>query len=433
MRTVLMVAFHFPPAAMGSGHLRTLGFARHLPALGWNPLVLSASAIAYPRVDPSSLAMVPPGCCVHRAYALDTRRHLSIGGRYPSALAVPDRWATWWLAAVWHGLRLIRKMHVDAIWSTYPVMTAHAIANTLSKRTGLPWVADFRDPVATSVSTTNARARRTQQHLERQVVRDAARTVLTTPGAMHDYAERYPDAARGNRLTVIPNGFEESAFEGLMPHMVDRRGFSALRLMHGGILYMDGRNPVPFLTALGHLKSAGLIGADSIQVVLRASGFEGTYQQHIERLGLAEIVSLAPQITSLESLKEQVEADGLLLFQGGHFNRQIPAKVYEYLRAGRPIFALVDELGDTAELLRRTGGAVLAPLDDVEAIKEGLIEFISLLRSGNAPKPDAGVVKGLSRAEGAQQLARILDTVLKEQRSGRAGSAAEPKGVSIAP
>ena len=39
MKRVLMIAFHFPPVAMGSGHLRTLGFVRHLPALGWEPSV----------------------------------------------------------------------------------------------------------------------------------------------------------------------------------------------------------------------------------------------------------------------------------------------------------------------------------------------------------------------------------------------------------
>lgn len=413
-----MIAFHFPPAAMGSGHLRTLGFARHLPALGWKPIVLSASAIAYSRIDPTSLAMVPPDCDVHRAFALDTRRHLGVRGRYPSFLAVPDRWATWWPAAVGYGLRLIRNMHVDAIWSTYPVMTAHAIANTLSKRSGLPWIADFRDPVATSVSTTNARARRAQQELERRIVRYAARTVLTTPGAMHDYAERYPDAAREDRLAIIPNGYEESAFEGLTPHLAARQDDAPLRLVHGGILYADGRDPVPFLTALAHLKATGFIGANSLQVVLRASGFEGIYQQHIEHLGLAEIVTLAPQISNREALKEQAEADGLLLFQGAHFNHQIPAKVYEYLRTGRPIFALVDERGDTTGLLSRTGGAVLAPLEDAEAIQARLVEFIGLLRNGNAPMADARVVSDLSRTEGARQLANLLDTVLMEQRSG---------------
>jgi hypothetical protein len=418
MKTLLMVAFHFPPAAMGSGHLRTLGFARHLPALGWTPVVLSASANAYPRVDPTGLAMVPPGCCVHRAFALDTRRHLGLRGKYPSFLAVPDRWATWWFAAVWRGLRLARDIRVDAIWSTYPVMTAHAIANTLSKRTGLPWIADFRDPVATSVSAINARARRAQKQLERHVVRHAARTVLTTPSAMHDYAERYPDAAREHRLAVIPNGYEESAFLGLTPDMAGRSRAAPLRLVHAGSLYADGRDPVPFMTALTHLKDSGVISTDSIRVVLRASGFDAIYRHHIARLGLTGIVSMAPQIPNPEALREQAEADGLLLFQGACFNHQIPAKVYDYLRVGRPIFALLDERGDTAALLRRTGGAMLAPIEDVESIQDRLTQFLRLLRSRNTLKRNAEVIRGLSRAEGARQLVGLLDRAVEEQRRG---------------
>lgn len=418
MKTLLMVAFHFPPAAMGSGHLRTLGFARHLPKLGWTPIVLSASASAYPRIDPTGLAMVPQGCVVHRVFALDARRHLGLRGKYPSFLAVPDRWATWWPAAVWRGLRLIRDMHVDAIWSTYPVMTAHAIANTLSKRTGLPWVADFRDPVATSVSTINARARRAQQKLEQRVVRYATRTVLTTFGAMHDYAGRYPDADREHRLIVIPNGYEESAFDGLTPDTAGRQDAAPLRLVHAGSLYTDGRSPIPFLTALARLKDSGIIRADSVRVVLRASGCDAVYQRHIARLGLAGIVSLVPQISNHEALKEQAEADGLLLFQGACFNHQIPAKVYDYLRVGRPIFALVDERGDTADLLRRTGGAIVTPLDNVDCIHHRLAQFLRLLRTSNSPKPSAKVVEGLSRAEGARQLVSLLDSVLMGQRRG---------------
>ena len=61
-RAVLVIAFHFPPAAMGSGHLRTLGFARYLPEFGWDPIVLSAMALAYPRTAPVAAGVIPEGC-----------------------------------------------------------------------------------------------------------------------------------------------------------------------------------------------------------------------------------------------------------------------------------------------------------------------------------------------------------------------------------
>ena len=45
MKRVLMVAYHFPPLAGSSGIQRTLRFVQHLPALGWQPLVLNKNAV----------------------------------------------------------------------------------------------------------------------------------------------------------------------------------------------------------------------------------------------------------------------------------------------------------------------------------------------------------------------------------------------------
>ena len=405
-----MIAFHFPPVAMGSGHLRTLGFVRNLPALGWEPIVLSANASAYPRVDVANNKLIPADCHVHRAFALDARRHLGIGGKYPAFLAQPDRWACWWPAAVWQGLRLIRRHRVGAIWSTYPIMTAHCIADTLSRLTGLPWLADFRDPVASSVESGNRFSVSSQKRWEQRVLARATRVVFTTPGALRGYAGRFPDSAQAGRLAVIPNGYDETALANL-PTTVDRRLRRRLRLVHSGILYPEGRNPVPFFTALANLRAAGILADDDIEIVLRASGSETAYAEEIRRRDLGNMVTLAPPISNREALHEQSDADALLLFQGARYDRQIPAKVYEYLRIGRPIFALVGEGGDTAELLRDTGGAAQVPVDDVSAIECGFVEFIKALRDGHAPVADASVVERYSRYQGAVALSRLLDEV----------------------
>ena len=408
--TVLMIAFHFPPAAMGSGHLRTLGFARNLPESGWDPIVLSARALAYPRTAPMNDDSTPPGCLVHRAFALDARRHLGIKGKYPGFLAQPDRWISWWPAAVWNGLRLIRRHRVRVIWSTYPIMSAHCIARTLSAITKLPWVADFRDPVASSVSAENPYSVASQRRWEARVLRSAARIVFTTQAALDDYAERFPAASREGRLAVIANGYEETAFADLQatpPPLVGR----PLVLLHSGLLYSEGRNPVPFFEALSRLKASGNIDARNLSVILRASGSESTYAQAIQRLGLDDIVTLAPPVSYKDALVEQAKADALLLFQGSKFDRQIPAKLYEYLRIGRPIFALVGEHGDTAKTLRDTGGAELAPLDDADTIMTRLAVFIAAVRDGRAAKPRLDVAVKYSRREGANALARLLQEV----------------------
>lgn len=411
MKHVLMIAFHFPPVAMGSGHLRPLGFVRHLPDLGWEPMVLSVNASALPRADAKNIKLIPDECRVYRALALDVQRHLSIRGRYPGFLAQPDRWSTWWIAAVLQGLWLIRRHRIDAIWSTYPIMTAHCIADTLSRMSGLPWIADFRDPVASSVETGNPFSVASQRRCEQRVLARANRVVFTTTGAMHRYAEQYPQVFREGRMAVVANGYDETAFAGL-PATTDRHPRSPMRLVHSGILYPDGRNPLPFFTALANLRAAGTLTENDVSIVLRASGSEPSYAEEIRRCGLENMITLAPPVSNHEALLEQADADALLLFQGSKFDHQIPAKVYEYLRIGRPIFALVGNGGDTETLLRDTGGAKLVALDDVPGIERGLVEFIGALRDRRAPVAKETVVHGYSRRQGTAVLAGLLDKIV---------------------
>lgn len=407
---VLMVGFHCPPCALSSGHLRLLGFAKYLPDSGWDPIILAATRNAYPRSDSASVEMIPKGCQVHRAVAFDAKRHFGLFGKYPSMFARPDRWASWWPGAVALGLRLMKRRRVRAIWSTYPIMSAHHIAYTLARISGLPWVADFRDPVSVSVDGGDPYAAACQRRWEQRVMRNASRVVFTTPSALRDCAGNYPIAGAQGRLAVIGNGYDEAAFGDLPqpPPLTERR---PLVLVHSGLLYRDGRDPQPFFNALARLRHSGAIGPASVRVVLRASGSESIFAQALQQLQLADMVTLAPPIANHEALVEQARADGLLLFQGPRFDRQIPAKLYEYLRIGRPIFALVGERGDTAAALRDAGVPDGVAIDNVDAIAAGLARFIATLRRGNALVVSLDVVTRYARSAGAAQLATLLDGI----------------------
>src|SRR5574337_150897 len=362
-KTVLMTGFHFPPSALSSGHLRFLAFAKYLPECGWDPVVLSATTGAYELTDPASVRSIPIECNVYRAFALDAKRHLAVMGKYPSLLALPDRWASWWPAAVWMGLRLIKRYRAQAIRST------------------ARW--------------------------ERRVLSYATRSVFTTRGAMQWCAERFPEASRAGRLTVIANGYDEEAFTGL--GRPPARTGRPLVLLHSGLLYPEGRSPVPFFAALARLRDAGRVTPGLLKVILRASGSEAAYAREIQRLGLGEMVTLAPPVGNHEALLEQAVADGLLLSQGSKFDLQIPAKVYEYLRIGQPIFALVGPNGDTATLLRESGGAVLVADDDVDAIATNLPGFLHALNEGTAPSPRPAAIAQYSRRAGTALLSSLLD------------------------
>ncbi|HLY53639.1 MAG TPA: hypothetical protein VKQ31_11555, partial [Steroidobacteraceae bacterium] len=104
-RSVLLVAFHFPPVKGSSGVQRTLRFAEHLPRYGWRPIVLTINPRAYEATSTSQGNEIPAGLEVHRAFGLDAATSLSLFGHYPRKLALPDRWASWRHWAVRRALR----------------------------------------------------------------------------------------------------------------------------------------------------------------------------------------------------------------------------------------------------------------------------------------------------------------------------------------
>ncbi len=413
-RKLLAIAYHYPPIHRSSGVHRTVNFVRHLPDHGWQPSVLTVQPRAYEEADIGTTENQPPAP-VRRAFALDTRRHLSIRGRYAKFMAIPDRWISWWLGAVPAGLAMIRREKPDIIWSTYPIATSHLIALTLHRLTGLPWVADFRDPMTDEDYPTDPLVRKSFLWIERMAIRHCSRAIFTTPDTLALYTRRFPDINPA-RYSVINNGYDEDTFLRVEKSLAEKPFPSApegqMVFVHSGILYRSERNPEPFFGALAELRDEGFICARRLKVVLRASGDEDYYQERLEQLGIDDIVFLETPTPYSEALREMLSVDGLLLFQAANCNHQIPAKAYEYIRSGKPVLTLTDHAGNTAALMREAGYDAIADIASKEDIKKTLSEFIAQIREGRAAVPRPETVANYSRARKTAELAAILDSVL---------------------
>jgi len=407
-----MIAYHFPPMHGSSGMQRTLRFARYLPDHGWEPIVLAPSPRAYQQTDSGQLADIPPQVHVHRTFALDTARHLKLMGRYPRVLALPDRWISWWLSAVPVGWYLIKKYKPDVIWSTYPIATAHLIGLSLQHLTGIPWIADFRDPMVQPDYPPNPLTYRAYEWIENKTIEHCAGAVFTTPGTLRDYQMRFSHVPV-SRFHLIENGYDEFSFASIVPSVNQITKTGRITLLHSGIIYPSERDPTCLFEALAALLEQKAISAENLHVILRASHHEDYLQSLIDRFGIGAVVSLAPPVSYNEALEEMIAVDGLLILQAANCNNQIPAKLYEYLRARRPILALTDPLGDTAAKLRSVGIDTIAPLDSKDAIMEGLCRFLTLLRESDAPVAPTDKILSNSREAGTRELAKVLDSILE--------------------
>lgn len=404
-----MIAYHFPPLAGSSGIQRTLRFVQHLPALGWQPIVLSADPRAYEQTSDDLMSDVPPATVVRRAFALDTARHLNIRGRYLGWMARPDRWMSWRFDAIRQGLQLIREHQPDVIWSTYPIATAHVIAQALHRKTGIPWMADFRDPMAQDGYPADPVTWRSYQRIEEEALMQASCSVFTTPGAARIYQERYPAAA--SKVQVLENGYDEESFvsgrAGATPKSNTAPGTPVL--LHSGIVYPSERDPTQLFQALQRLKSTGVLKGGDVLIRFRASVHDDLLASLAKQYGVAEFIEMAPAVPYREALAEMLTVDALLVMQASNCNAQIPAKIYEYLRAGRPIIGLTDPIGDTAGVLRGAGLNAIARLDSADEIEAMLPSFLAAVRERRATLPNAQAVHQASRRGRSESLVQMLE------------------------
>ncbi|MCM2681499.1 glycosyltransferase [Echinimonas agarilytica] len=399
--SLLMIALEVPPCR-SAGVQRTLKFAEYLVQKGWRPIILTVESDIYKNTDAEPYQW-PEGVEVVRTKALDSSKAFSIKGKYFAWSAIPDKWWTWLFSAIPAGKRLIQQHNPALIWSTYPVSTAHFIAWRLSKASGLPWVADYRDPLQVRYDPAVERYSTIAKWIERKVMLNATRVVCTADKSKQLYQSIYPQLP-DNKYEVIQNGFDEGNFNQLTTRdpSVNHGKFVFL---YSGALYPRGRDPVPLFKAIQALKKSGVVCSEQVEFRFRGAGDGAGYQTVMQQLDVADCVRFMPPVSYQESLQEMLNSDALLLIQGELFNNQIPGKLYEYIRVGQPILALTPEQSATAQVVQDSQRGLVAEN------AEGLEQAISAILAG-FDVPDLNAFD-YSREQRADELDQLFTGIIK--------------------
>lgn len=386
MKRLLVVANPYPPMA-SAGTTRVVRFLRHLPDEGWEPWVLTARA--------EGPAAEPPDVRVTRAAVPWPRRLLGGGSRSTHVnrwIAVPDPYFAWIGPAVLKGRELLRRESFDVILSSSPRASAHLVAAVLAERTGVPWLADYRDPWSTYQFRRypTATHKAAHQRLEAWALRRAAAVTAVNRPIVDDLVARHPWLAE--RSHVLPNGFDRAE------QPADVALGEGFWLVHTGRLYGREQQVAAFLEALAAQPSdvkALFVGVDESRV-----------RPIADRLGLGERVRVEPLVPLAVALGYQRAAAALLLVNGRR-PESMSSKVFEYLQAGRPIFA-ISPAGSAARALFEEVGGGTCVLPD-EPMREPLAAFVAAVRAGQAPLADQAALERYELGRLTAELASILN------------------------
>lgn len=440
MRKILFIAYHFPPAG-GGGVQRSLKFVKYLPESGYLPIVLTIEAPDDRRWTPKDQALmdeVPAAVKIHRVAIPD---EVHVPGKLERAarelLGLRSRFGKTWMDRVIEaGTRITEQEKPDLIFVTMSPFDGADACAVISRRTGIPWIADLRDPWALD----EFQLHRTRWHRELEKAQmaksleSAALVIMNTPESARRVKEELP-GLQGKKVVSLTNGYDASDFAG----KVEPIGGGTFNIVHSGYFHAESglveqsrqrqyrllgrtvpgverlpRSHYYLLQALEQwLKEAPEI-ADSIRVhcvgVLSKSD-----QALIDNSPAKALFVCSGYLNHAECLRYVRGAD--LLFLPMHKMPQgmkaglVPGKTYEYMAAGRPVLATLPA-SDARDFLEKAGTGVFAAPGDVAGMLLALKEQYSKWQSGRAAMDwNADYVRRFERRNLTLELAGFLDQV----------------------
>ena len=331
------------------------------------------------------------------------------------ALDVPDGYNLWAWKSRRMAVEACRKHDVDLIFTTLPPFSAAWIGRYAKHNTGLPWVVDYRDLWTGDVLREwLPRWRQSlDRFLERRVIRTVNAVVAVSEEKIIYLKELH--AHSQTRWAAISNGYDPEEFEGIVRNSPTNP--DSITFTFTGRLFKNRRG-YAFAEALGEISKEDPVLASKVRVRFLggvAPEIRQRYDEITRGYGIEAQFEFAGDLPHAESKQAQVDTDYLLLIvdTGATSDGVIPGKLFEYVAAKRPIFALCDP-GATAKIIEMGRIGTVVPAEDVSACKAALRTVL------DAPVPEnldtnQTYLAQFERRKLAGQLADLFDQVVREQ------------------
>src|SRR4030066_120413 len=362
MKKVLFITYYWPPSGKASIHW-PLKIIKRLPTFDWQPIVLTVEEDTFSQKDETFISEIPSGVNVIKAKSFEPFNiYKRFTGKGKDEQLIASQTISKENKSFSHRLSIWLRMNLfvpDARVGWYfPAVKAGL--NLLKK--------------------------------EKSVLENSADIVFVTETMREDYVKKYPFIKEKSK--VLYWGYSEEDFN-LPPNTFPGEVKTVEVILHAGNIF-DYQNPKHFWKTLkdeverGRQLKMVFIGTVSPKI-----------KQHIKNSGLDQYTEYKGFLPYKEMLKEMMTASYLLVCTTKP--RHVPGKLFEYLRAGKPIIAFGDGNEEEKKILAdANAGMMFSYTENGEKFFNGSDSF----------KTNQDFVKNFEMGKIADELSQILNKII---------------------
>lgn len=450
MKRVLIISYYWPPTG-GSGVQRWVKFAKYLPSEGWQPVIYTPENPEQLAVDHSLEAEIPAEAEIVKTRIVEPyelyKKFLKRSGHSKEAVEVnpvnaqnksalqkiamwvrgnlfrPDPRCMWIRPSVKFLKKYLEEHPVDLIVSTGPPQSMHMIGMKLAGETGLPWIADFRDPWTKifyfkHLSMTAA-TERWHKKMEKKVLDNATVVVAVSPLVQQEF-----QAMTKTPVRLITNGFDECDFAGETCHDAAGGKDKDFTLTHTGLFAADG-NPTTLWEVLAEKCKEDKVFRKYLRIKLIGKT-DRQITESIEAAGLGESLTDMGYQPHEKAVEEQRKASLLILplRKEPEYKAVLPGKLFEYLASSRPVLGIGQPDGAMSMILDSTKTGKVLEWNDKESIASFIDDCWERHKVGNLMVEDADISQ-FTRRSLTRRMAELFEEVGSPIRSGMTGERSE--------
>lgn len=430
MKRVLVITYYWPPTG-GSGVQRWLKFTKYLPDNGWQPVICTPSnpeqlvrdeyleREIHPQAEIIKLPITEP----YRIYrkltggkgvskevnVVNASGGNSLFGRFSmwvrGNLFVPDPRCLWIAPTVRYLKRYLASHPVDLIVTTGPPHSMHLIGQRLKRATGIPWIADFRDPWTEIFYfkhiTMSDRIRRRHKALEQEVLDESDCLVAVSPIVRDDFASRTSTPVR-----LVTNGWDKEDFGAMQDSSSE-----SFNIVHTGLFAADG-NPQTLWKILKELCDSDPLMRKKLKITLVGKTDSAVIDSIMANGLTLEDEGYCPHNVAVQ---RQREASVLILplRKEPEYKAVVPGKLFEYMASGRPVIGIGEPDGAMASILLQSGCGVTFDWDDALAFRNEIMRlWEQWLTYGQTKGNDPDKIMKYERSSLSREMAELFNEVI---------------------